>query len=107
MTLDHARVLTLTEKAARLQLLMEHPGWSLLQQTFKPEIRTKVNDSDTKEAFMYEAIRAQVIQEIMTWPTLIVNQAERILQGSRNTNAFSLPATSILKTFHPVQPLEE
>jgi hypothetical protein len=69
--------LSLREKATLFTDLIREPGWDLLQKTFRPEIRTKVTDTDAKEAFLYEAIRAQVIQEIFCTPLLTIRQAER------------------------------
>lgn len=69
--------LSLREKAMLFTDLIREPGWDLLQKTFRPEIRTKVTDTDAKEAFLYEAIRAQVIQEIFCAPLLTIRQAER------------------------------
>jgi hypothetical protein len=69
--------LSLRERAAIFSNLVREPGWELLQRSFRPEIRTRITDSDAREAFLYEAIRAQVIQEIFSTPHLIINQAER------------------------------
>ena len=71
------RQLSLKERAAMLSDLTREPGWRLLQDMFRPEIRTRVTDSDAKEAFIYEAIRAQVIQEIFCTPLAVMHQAER------------------------------
>ncbi len=69
--------LSLREKATLFTDLIREPGWDLLQSSFRPELRTRVTDTDAKEAFLYEAIRAQVIQEIFCTPLLIIQQAER------------------------------
>jgi hypothetical protein len=69
--------LSLRERAAIFSNLIREPGWELLQRSFRPEIRTRISDSDTREALLYEAIRAQVIQEIFSTPHLIISQAER------------------------------
>ncbi len=69
--------LSLREKATLFTDLIREPGWDLLQSSFRPELRTRVTDTDAKEAFLYEAIRAQVIQEIFSTPLLIIQQAER------------------------------
>lgn len=69
--------LSLRDRAALYADLIREPGWELLQKTFRPEIRTRLTDQDAREAFLYEAIRAQVIQEIFSTPHLIIRQAER------------------------------
>lgn len=69
--------LSLRERAAIFSNLVREPGWELLQRSFRPEIRTRISDGDAREAFLYEAIRAQVIQEIFSTPHLIITQAER------------------------------
>jgi hypothetical protein len=71
------RQLSLKERAAAFSTLVREPGWELLQHSFRPEIRTRITDGDARDAFLYEAIRAQVIQEIFSTPHLIINQAER------------------------------
>lgn len=69
--------LGLREKAALFTDLIREPGWELLQSAFRPEMRTRITDTDAKEAFLYEAIRVQVIQEIFAAPHLVIRQAER------------------------------
>jgi hypothetical protein len=69
--------LGLREKATLFTDLIREPGWELLQSAFRPELRSRITDIDAKEAFLYEAIRAQVIQEIFSTPSLIIQQAER------------------------------
>ena len=69
--------LALKERATLFSSLIREPGWELLQRSFRPEIRTRITDGDAREAFLYEAIRAQVIQEIFATPLLIIQQAER------------------------------
>lgn len=71
----------LKERAAMYASLIREPGWELLQRTFRPEIRTRVTDQDAREAFIYEAIRAQVIQEIFSTPQMVMNQAQREWSG--------------------------
>jgi len=68
---------SLQERAMFFNELVETRGWQLLTQTFRPEIRVRISDQDDKAAFMYEAIRSQVIQEIFSTPHLIMQQAER------------------------------
>lgn len=68
---------SLKERAALYASLVREPGWELLQRSFRPEIRTRITDGDAREAFLYEAIRAQVIQEIFSTPRLVMSQAER------------------------------
>ncbi|HEY9746602.1 MAG TPA: hypothetical protein V6C99_10335 [Oculatellaceae cyanobacterium] len=72
-----ARQPSLKERANWFSNLIREPGWELLKRTFKPEIRSRITDSDAKEAFLYEAIRAQVIQEIFSTPHWVITQAER------------------------------
>lgn len=72
-----ARTLSLRERASFFSNMVREPGWELLQRAFRPEIRTRITDGDAREAFMYEAIRAQIIQEIFSAPYLIIQQAER------------------------------
>jgi hypothetical protein len=67
----------LRERAAMFAALVREPGWELLRQSFRPDIRSRITDIDAKEAFLYEAIRAQVIQEIFSTPHLVMRQAER------------------------------
>jgi hypothetical protein len=69
--------LSLRERATLFSNLIREPGWELLQRSFRPEIRTRITDRDGKEALLYEAIRAQLIQEIFSTPHLVINQAER------------------------------
>lgn len=69
--------LSLRERAAMFASLIREPGWDLLQRSFRPEIRTRITDKDGKEALLYEAIRAQLIQEIFSTPLLVISQAER------------------------------
>lgn len=68
---------SLRERAAMFTDMIRTPGWELLQRSFRPEIRTRVTDQDAKESFLYEAIRAQVIQEIFSTPHMVIHQAER------------------------------
>jgi hypothetical protein len=68
---------SLRERAALFSKLIQDPAWELLQRAFRPEIRSRVTDTDAREAFLYEAIRAQVIQEIFSTPHWIISQAER------------------------------
>lgn len=68
---------SLRERATIFSSLIREPGWELLQRSFRPEIRTRITDKDGKEALLYEAIRAQLIQEIFSTPHLVINQAER------------------------------
>ena len=81
---NRPKQLSLRERASLLSDLIREPGWELLQRAFKPEIRSRITDSDAKEAFLYEAIRAQVIQEIFSAPHLIIHQAAR--EWSRHPN---------------------
>ena len=76
MRLDYKQ-LSLRERAAMFSSLVREPGWVLLQRAFRPEIRTRITDQNGKEAFCYEAIRAQLIQEIFAMPQMIMEQAER------------------------------
>ncbi len=69
--------LSLRERATMFSNLIREPGWEVLQQSFRPEIRTRINDRDDKETFLYEAIRAQVMQEIFSLPQQVIRQAER------------------------------
>jgi hypothetical protein len=69
--------LSLRERASLFSCLVREPGWDLLQRSFRPEIRTRITDGDAREAFLYESIRAQVIQEIFSTPYLVIQQAER------------------------------
>lgn len=71
------KTMSLKEKAGLYARLIREPGWELLKQTFRPELRTRITDSDAKESFLYEAIRAQVIQEIFSTPTQVMNQVDR------------------------------
>ncbi len=71
------RQISLRERATMFSQLVREPGWELLQRSFRPEIRTRVTDGDAREAFLYEAIRAQIIQEIFSAPHLVIGQAER------------------------------
>lgn len=75
--MSHSNPLSLKEKAALFASLIREPGWALLQKSFRPEIRTRITDIDAKEAFLYEAIRAQVIQEVLSTPLLTIRQAQR------------------------------
>ncbi len=71
------KILSLQERAAMFTNLVKEPGWGLLEQSFRPEIRCRISDQDDREAFLYEAIRSQVIQEIFATPHLVIRQAER------------------------------
>lgn len=77
MNARHFKSLTLKEKASLYASLIREPGWELLKQTFKPELRTRITDTDAKESFLYEAIRAQVIQEIFSMPGQVIHQVDR------------------------------
>jgi len=68
---------TMDEKATLMMRLTREPGWALLKMTFQPDIRTHITDSDDREAFLYEAIRAQVIQEIFSQPEKLMRQASK------------------------------
>nr|BDD47813.1 hypothetical protein 2 [bacterium] len=78
------RQLSLRERAAAYSDLICQTGWDLLKQNFRPELRTRITDIDAKEAFIYEAIRAQVIQEIFQTPDRIIRQADEAWQNSRH-----------------------
>lgn len=69
--------LSLKERATQYANLIREPGWELLQRSFRPDIRTRITDRDGKDALLYEAIRAQLIQEIFAAPLLVIQQAER------------------------------
>lgn len=69
--------LSLRERSALFSELVNLPGWELLRRSFRPEIRLRITDGDAREAFLYEAIRAQVIQEIFSTPQQVMQQAER------------------------------
>lgn len=73
----HYKTLSLKEKATLYASLIREPGWELLKQTFRPELRTRITDTDAKESFLYEAIRAQVIQEIFSTPQQVIHQVDR------------------------------
>ncbi len=77
---------SLRERAELFSKLTQEVGWDLLQQSFRPEIRTHITDTDAKEAFMFEAIRAQVIQEIFSTPQLVIRQSEREWHASAPRN---------------------
>ena len=78
--------LSLKERAAQYANLIREPGWELLQRAFRPDIRTRITDRDGKETLLYEAIRAQLIQEIFATPLLVMQQAEREwAQSARST----------------------
>ncbi|MGE0200342.1 MAG: hypothetical protein AB7P76_05170 [Candidatus Melainabacteria bacterium] len=74
---NHWRQLSLRDRAAMFTRLLQEPGWQLLQENFRPEIRTSITDTDAREAFIYEATRAQVLQELFATPQLIIQQADR------------------------------
>lgn len=63
---------SLAERAALMTDLMAHQGWQILAQAIKPRIKTTIVDADDKEAFLYEAIRLQAIQDVLTLPTRVV-----------------------------------
>lgn len=69
--------LTLQERAALFNEMVELSGWDLLRQLFRPEIRCRIRDIDEKEAFLYEAVRAQVIQEIFSAPYRVIRQVQQ------------------------------
>lgn len=71
-----ARHLTLKERAQQFTELVELSGWDLLRQLFRPDIKCRIRDIDEKEAFVYEAIRAQVIQEIFATPYRVIQQMQ-------------------------------
>lgn len=73
----YLKTLTMKEKAALYASLIREPGWELLKQTFRPEIRSRITDTDARELFLYEAIRAQVIQEIFSTPHHVIQQVDR------------------------------
>lgn len=79
------RSLSLKEKAALYASLIREPGWELLRRTYQPEIRTRIIDTNTKESFIYEAIRSQVIQEIFSLPEQVISKinSERIYRPAQ------------------------
>jgi hypothetical protein len=81
-----ARQPNLRERTALFSQLIQEPGWQLLQQTFRPEIRSRITDTDARESFLYEAIRAQFIQEIFSAPHLVIQQAKRAWHKQSQTN---------------------
>lgn len=72
-----SRHLSLKEKASMFHSLVREPGWELLQQSFRPEIRTRITDIDAREAFLYEAIRVQVLNEVFSTPDMVMAQANK------------------------------
>jgi hypothetical protein len=57
-----------------MQQLLVHPGWKLVKKICKPSIKTRILDTDDREAFLYEAIRAQAIMEVLQLPRRIIRQ---------------------------------
>jgi hypothetical protein len=78
MSQQPLKALSLKERAACFAELVRMPGWQLLRQSFRPEIRCRITDTDAREAFLYEAVRAQVLQEIFGVPYSVMRQAERL-----------------------------
>lgn len=65
---------TLQDRAQAYASLIREPGWELLQKSL---IRSRITDTDSAVAYLYEAIRAQVIWEIFETPHIVIQQAER------------------------------
>lgn len=85
-TLRFLKSRTLDEKATLMMRLTREPGWALLKLSFQPEIRIKITDVDDREAFLYEAIRSQVIQEIFGQPEKLMRQAAKRPTASSHTH---------------------
>ncbi len=90
------RHLSLKEKAVCYARLVREPGWELLAQAFRPEIPTRVSDRDSRERFLYEAVRAQVIREILEMPHLVMAQAARDVRHR--------PAQALNGPMPPIEP---
>ncbi|MBK8191066.1 MAG: hypothetical protein IPK79_11530 [Vampirovibrionales bacterium] len=74
--------------------LIQEPGWRFLVQIMTPELRARIQDTDSREAFLYEAIRLQAIQEVLSLPEQIIRQARRSRQTcgeSQDVYSFPLP----------------
>lgn len=54
--------------------LIKHPGWQLLKQSFLHDLLPAIQDSDSKERFLYEAIRHQAITEVFHSPYQFIQQ---------------------------------
>lgn len=76
MASPFSRQLTLKERAQQFSELVESSGWDLLRQLFRPDIKCRIRDIDEKEAFLYESIRAQVIQEIFSTPYRVIRKVQ-------------------------------
>jgi hypothetical protein len=63
---------SLAQRAALMADLMNHQGWKILSQAIKPRIKTTIMDMDDREAFLYESIRLQAIQDVLTLPARVV-----------------------------------
>lgn len=72
----------LPERAAMMARLVQEPGWQLFCQMLAPELRTRVQDADSREAFLYEAIRLQAIQEALALPEQVMRQMARMANRS-------------------------
>ncbi|MDX2084698.1 MAG: hypothetical protein SFZ03_04850 [Candidatus Melainabacteria bacterium] len=85
---------SLVERARCYQKLIEQPGWMLLEQAFSSHVPTAITDQDSRERFLYEATRAQVIQEIFKTPERIIHQAEQTWQKSALSEPLSNPSSA-------------
>ncbi len=63
--------------AETMASLLQHPGWKMVKKISKPSIKTRIMDTDDREAFLYEAIRAQAIMEVLQLPAKIIKQHQQ------------------------------
>ena len=73
--MNNIKDLSLKEKARAYQDLINNKGWKLLKASFQTQLSVSIKDRDSKEQFLYESIRAQVLSELFNTPCQIITQA--------------------------------
>jgi hypothetical protein len=81
--------LSLADKAKLYAQLLEHPAWQLLQSSFTLGLNQSIKDTNSKEQFLYEAIRLQALKEVFQTPNWVLRQYER--QEGRQFNIINEP----------------
>jgi hypothetical protein len=74
---ENLKKLSLADKAQLYAQLLEHPAWHLLQASFTFGLNQSIKDTNSKEQFLYEAIRLQALKEVFQTPNWVLRQYER------------------------------
>lgn len=81
----------LQNKAEVYRDLMRHPGWELLKREFPAVIEGEINNTESKEAFLYQAIRAKTIADIFNTPAQVSRQAQLEMERMSQANVQAQP----------------